>query len=82
MHAVSDVLVKVYAPGRTLLLDLLRPVDDGAARVQVAQEDVRITLRKARAAHCAACARCCDARGTHVLTCLTLRSASRGCGAS
>ena len=55
-RAVSDVLVKVYAPGRTLLLDLLRPVDDGAARVQVSQEDVRITLRKARAARRAACA--------------------------
>ena len=61
MRAVSDVLVKVYAPGRLLLLDLLRPVEDGAARVQVAQEDVRITLRKARAAHCPACARCCNA---------------------
>ena len=75
MHAVSDVLVKVYAPGRTLLLDLLRPVEDGAARVQVAQEDVRITLRKARAAHCAALM-------AHALTRRTLRSVSRGCGAS
>ena len=46
---MSDVLVKVYAPGRLLLLDLLRAVDDAAARVQVAHDDVRITLQKARA---------------------------------
>ena len=79
--AVSDVLVKVYAPGRQLLLDLLHPVNDATARIQVAQEDVRITLRKARAGHAPHRAR---AR-RRVLTRRTLRrvrSASRGCGAS
>lgn len=47
--AVSDVVVKVNAPGRLLLLDLLHPVDDATAHVLVSPDDVRITLRKARA---------------------------------
>jgi hypothetical protein len=46
---VSDVVVKVNAPGRLLLLDLLHPVEDATARVLVSPDDVRITLRKARA---------------------------------
>jgi hypothetical protein len=45
---VSDVVVKVNAPGRLLLLDLLHPVEDATARVLVSPDDVRITLRKAR----------------------------------
>jgi hypothetical protein len=47
---VSDALVKVYAPGYLLVLDLHARVDDAAARARVAADEVCITLPKARAA--------------------------------
>jgi hypothetical protein len=60
--AVSDVLVKVYAPGYLLLLDLHAAVEEGGARARVAQDDVCLTLRKARGA-CGGLRRAVQQRG-------------------
>ena len=93
--SVSDVVLKVFAPGYLLLLDLHAAVDDAAARAIVAADHIAITLPKARAlCACAARARCARsdfgrrgaAQGACVDSCVPsrvvarLRSTSRRCG--
>lgn len=82
LTAVSDVLVKVHAPGGHLLvLDLFGEVDDATAKATVGDDQVVFKLRKVRAWTVRRCRVCSVARArTETRSVRTVNAWRRGAG--